>query len=142
MRTSDEIRAAMLSYLKSKTSVTSLLGGGAVALKESKWQGSDFVYPAIRLSMDLMPSINGCGPDVADFVIETFSEEKSSLQADTISGVMAELLHKHPFSATIQLPSQSPATLKFPIVVVRKVEKAERSIYAWVSKIQLHTQVV
>ncbi|HEY6021431.1 MAG TPA: hypothetical protein VIY48_16450 [Candidatus Paceibacterota bacterium] len=141
MRTSDEVRAAGLAYLKSKTVITSLLSSSG-DIKEAQWQGVDFVYPAIRLSLDFLPSINGCGPDKAEFTIETFSEEKSSLQAETISAAMETLLHKHPFSVTIQLPNQSPKTIKFPIVVVTKVLKAERSIYGWRSQINLTTQVV
>lgn len=140
-----ELQAAMVAYLKSQNSVTSLLSSGgssATEIRECSWQGTDFQYPNIRVGVDLMPSINGCGPDKADYIIETFSDKKSSLEADTISSAMAKLLHKHPFSVTITLPLQSPVTLNFPVVVVVQVAKAERTIYGWLSKIQLRTQVV
>lgn len=141
MRTSDEVRAGLLAYFKSKSNITSLLASSG-SIKEAQWQGVDFVYPAIRISVDFIPSINGCGPDKAEFVVESFSEEKSSLQVETISAAMETLLHKHPFSVTITLPGHSPTVIKFPIVVVTRVLKAERSIFGWRSQIDLTTQVV
>lgn len=141
MRTSDEVRAAGLAYFKSQTSITSLLASSG-SIKEAQWQGTDFVYPAIRLSVDFMPSINRCGPDKAEWTIETFSEEKASMQAETISAALARLLHGHPFSIQIQLPNQPVTTVKFPVVIVTSVEKAERSIYGWRSQVNLSTQVV
>lgn len=141
MRTGDEARAALLAYLKSQSVITTLLASSG-SIKEAQWQGVDFVYPAVRLSMDFIPSINGCGPDKAEFTIENFSEEKSSAQAETITSAMVKLLHKRPFSVSITLPSQAPVTVKFPIVVVTRVTRAERSIYGWKSQISLSTQVV
>ena len=60
MRSIEEVQGAMISYLKSQSPVTSLLGG-TTEIRESEWQGTDFVYPAVRLSIDWMPSVNGCG---------------------------------------------------------------------------------
>lgn len=145
MQTSDVLQAGMIAHIKSQTSVVALLtagGTGAQEVRECEWQSTDFKYPNIRVSVDLFPTINGCGPDKANFLIETFSEQKSSLEAETIASTMAKLFHKHPFSVTVTMPNQSPTTLKFPIVVVTEVMKAERSIYGWLSKVVLHTQVV
>lgn len=141
MRTVDEVQAAMVAYLKSKPAVTSLLPD-TKEIRESYWQGTDFSYPNIRVCVDFMPSINGCGPDKADITLESFSEEKSSRQAELLSSAMTKLLHKHPFSVTIQLPNQSSTTVKFPIVVVAKTDKAERSIFGWLSRTLLRVQVV
>lgn len=133
MRDTVEIKSAMLSYLKSQISVTSLLLNSK-EIRESQWQGTDFSYPAIRISVDLFPSINGCGLDRADFVIETFVEEKSSLSADALSSSLYRLLHKHPFASL---------GVKFPIVVVSKISKPIRTTYGtWKSDVTLTTQCI
>lgn len=141
MRTVDEVQAAMIAYLKSKSAITSLLPSSS-EIRESFWQSTDFSYPNVRVCVDFMPSINGCGPDKADVTIENFSEEKSSREAELLSAAESKLLHKHPFSIQIQLPNQSPVTVKFPIVVVARTDKAERSIYGWLSKTTVRVQVV
>lgn len=141
MRTVDEVQAAMIAYLKSKSAITSLLPSSS-EIRESFWQSTDFSYPNVRVCVDFMPSINGCGPDKADVTIENFSEEKSSREAELLSAAESKILHKHPFSIQIQLPNQSPVTVKFPIVVVARTDKAERSIYGWLSKTTVRVQVV
>lgn len=138
MRSSIDTKAAMIVYLKSQPTVTALVS--ATEIRERQWQGEDFVFPAIRVSLDFMPSINGCGPDDADFMLEVFSEKPSSLEADTVAGVLSSLLHKHAFSAIT--PTTPPVTVKFPVVIVTKVDKAERSVYGWLSRVNLKTQVV
>lgn len=132
MQNSITTKSAMLGYLKSQASITSLLGS-PTDIKERQWQGEDFEFPAIRVSLDYMPSLNGCGPDDAEFMIEVFSDKPSSMEADNISGTISTLLHKHPFTYS---------GVKFPVVIVTKVDKAERSIYGWLSRINLKIQVV
>lgn len=136
MRTSDEARAAMVAYLKTKVTRCQ-----SEEIREAEYQSQDWVYPGIRVSVDFIPSVNGCGPDVADFVIESFSEQKSSLEAEQMSAEMVKFLHKHPFSRTITLPGSAPVTVQFPVVVVTSVERADRSIFAWLSRVRVHTQV-
>ena len=102
-------------------------------IRETEWQGTDFTYPNIRVSLDFMPSINGCGPDDADVYIEVFSEEKSSKEATTIASMIVGLYHKHPFTS---------GGVDFSTVVVRKASAPERSIYAWVSKVHIYCKGV
>ena len=129
-----EVKSSMLAYLKAYTPLTSLLlGVSGTSIKETQYQGTDWTFPAIRISVDLLPSVNGCGPDDADFIIETFVAEKSSLSADVISGTIYKLLHKRAFTSL---------GVNFPTVVVKKVVKAEASIYGWKSQVQVHTQCV
>lgn len=132
MQSSVDVKAAFLAYLKSKSSLVSLLAA-AGSIKESQWQGEDFVYPAVRISLTFKPSINGCGPDDAEFIIENFSEQKSSKEAENMSSVETAFLHKKPFTQN---------GLKFPIVVVENVAKADASIYGWKSQVTVRTQVV
>jgi hypothetical protein len=126
-----EVKSAMISYLKSQSTVTTLISGSA-EIREASWQGTEFKFPAIRVAVDLFPSINGCGPDKADFLLESFVAEKSSLDADTISSAMYKLFHKKPFISN---------GLKFSVVVVTKITKAQPSVYGWKSQLFLTTQV-
>lgn len=132
MRTTVEIKSAMIAYIKSLPTVVSLLNNDPSRIKEAEWQGTDFAYPGIRVGVDLRPSINGCGPDTADWTIEAFSEQKSSLEADTITGTLAVLLHKKPFISN---------QIKFSTVVVKEVVRADASIYGWRSQLFLTTQM-
>lgn len=132
MPTTDLIQAAVLSYMKSKTSITSLLDSSD-GIKESQWQGDTFTYPAVRLSTSVYPSIDGCSPDKANIGIETYSEEKSSLQAQQISAAIQTVFHKVPFTSN---------GLRFSSVVVRSVEESNKDIYAWKSRVNLEVLVI
>jgi hypothetical protein len=121
----------MLSYLQSKSAITALLDDSG-QIKELQWQGTEFTYPAVRISVDIRPSVNGCGPDNADFMIDVFDEQKSSKTTSVLSGTIANALHKIPFTSN---------GLKFSTVVVQKVSRPERSISAWQSTITVQTQV-
>lgn len=114
-------QAAWIAYLKSKTQLVSLLDS-SLQIKEQQWQGDEFKYPAIRVAVDYFPSVNGCGTDDIDVMIDVFSEEKSSKQAAHIAAVLQSILHKHPFSQN---------GVKFPMVNVQKIQKPFRDIFAW-----------
>jgi len=130
--TSYKVQSAFLAYYKSQPSIVSLLVSGTVQIKESQWQGVDFTYPAIRVYVDLFPSVNGCGPDTAKVCTEIYSEQKSSKEAKVIAGTITNLMHKHPFTSN---------GLKFSMVRVTQEYKAERSIYAWMSRIEMEVLV-
>src|SRR5688572_8868497 len=116
--TGEDIQAAFIGYLKSKTIVTSLLASGtSQEIRESEWQGEDFSYPNIRIAVDMIPQ--ECGPYNADITIDTFSTEKSSKQASHISAILTGLLHKKPFTQS---------GLRFSTVRVMRVNRPDRSI--------------
>jgi len=117
----ESTQAAWVAYLKSKTQLVSLLDS-SLEIKESEYQADQFKYPAVRVSIDYFPSINGCGVDDIDVFIEVFSEEKSSKQAAHIAAVLQSLLHKHPFTQN---------GIKFPMVNVQKIHHPMRDIFAW-----------
>lgn len=106
-------QAAWVAYLKSKTQLTTLLANSG-QIKETQWQGDEYVYPAVRVHIDYYPSINGCGPDDIDVFIDVFSEQKSSKQAAHISAVLQSILQKKPFTQN---------GIQFPMVWVKKVNK-------------------
>ena len=116
-------QAAWIAYLKSKTQLTSLLSS-SLQVKETQYQGDVFDYPAVRVSIDYFPSVNGCGTDDIDVFIDVFSEEKSSKQAAHIAAVLNTILQKHPFTQN---------GIKFPMVWVKEIKKPVRDIFAWKS---------
>jgi hypothetical protein len=127
MSDGEKIQASWIAYLKSKPSVVSLLNN-SLQIKETSWQGDTFTYPAVRVHIDYMPSVNGCGPDDIDVFIDVFSEQKSSKEAAHIAAVLQGILHKHPFTSL---------GVNFPLVWVKKVDKPFRDIYAWKSVVHI-----
>lgn len=126
MTTGNDVQAAVVAHAKSKTSLTSLLSS-ASQIKELEWQGTDFVYPGVRISVDFYPPINGCQPR-ADVFFDVFSEQKSSNEASTIAGVIQDIYHRHPFTQS---------SVKFFSVIVNKVSKPDRTIYGWQSRVEI-----
>lgn len=126
------VQAAWIGNMKTRTPITELLlAPGATEIRETQWQGTDFDYPAVRIHADFMPSINRCGPDDADVYIDVFSAEKSSKQAAHIAAIIQETYHGHTFKYNGHL---------FCTVIVRKVEKPQRDIYGWNSRIHVFCQ--
>lgn len=89
------LKRGIVQHLKSDTTVTSLLSGTS-QIKESNYQGQDFVYPAIRI--DVQPQIPlGTGTDRVRlsrslWIIRVYSEDKSSAPANRLlSAVISSL---------------------------------------------------
>lgn len=117
------VQAAFIAKLKSMPDLTAeMIGVSGTEIREYQWQGVDFIYPAIRVYVDVYPSINGCGPDRAEICAEIFTDEKSSKKVKHMGGILLAHLHKHRFK------SQG---LDFSMVRVVQQKRAERSIFAW-----------
>jgi hypothetical protein len=96
------VQAAIISFLKSKVAITSLLVDNAgVAhpdeIREVEWQGDTFAYPNIRVDLgtqtDAIEETN-CDISNITFSILIFSELYSSKEANSIAGVIANIMHK------------------------------------------------
>lgn len=124
-------KAAWVAYLKSKTALVTLLNS-SLQIKEQQWQGDEFLYPAVRVSINYFPSIEGCGPDDIDVAIDVFSEQKSSKEVAHIASVLQSILHKHPFTQN---------GLKFFMVNVQKIDNPVRDIFAWKVTVPIKGQV-
>lgn len=125
-------QAAWIANLKTRPTLTALLtNGGANEIRETQYQGTDFQYPAVRVRLDFMPSVNRCGVDDADVYIEVFSAEKSSKQAAHISATIQDLYHGHPFSYQGHI---------FSTMIVKKVDKPLESIFGWKSVVHVFCQ--
>lgn len=124
-----DIQAALISHLKAQPTLTSQMTGvSGTEIREYQWQGADFVYPALRVYVDLQPSINGCGPDTTMLCIEVHSEDKSTLKCQQLTATLVTLLHKKRFKA---------GGLDFPMVRVTDVVRPERTIFGWMSKVNI-----
>ena len=98
----DYIKGAIVSRLKAQATIVAELDSSA-EIKEAQWQGRDFKYPAIRVSVSpIDPMQPDCNRWEVPFVIATFSEEASSYQADKISGIIHGVLHGKSFSQSIE----------------------------------------
>lgn len=123
----ESVQASWVAYLKSQLNLVALLDS-SLQIKELQWQGTEFLYPAVRVSVDYMPSVNGCGPDDIEVFIDVFSEQKSSKQAAHIAAVLQSILQKKPFTQN---------GIKFPLVWVKKVDRPYRDIFAWRSSLHI-----
>lgn len=98
--TNDQIQSALVSYLKSVSSITSSLTAGATEIREDQWQGEVFTYPNIRIRMiDNIPTGDHVGcPQNFNVSFMAFTEEASSKSAEVIAGIIGSALHGKSFS--------------------------------------------
>lgn len=119
----ESVQAAWIAKLKALPQLTSLMiGVSGTEIREAQWQGVDFIYPAVRVYVDVFPSINGCGPDRAEVCTEIYTDEKSSKTVKHFGGILIAQLHKHRFK------SQG---LDFMMVRAVQQKRAERAVPAW-----------
>jgi len=100
MITNNEIQQALITRLKDNTQYGIVALHAALTtdeeIRENQFQGTQFVYPAIRVNLTyLNPTENTpCRDDIfrSYFSIISYSESTSSLEADTIAGLVADAL--------------------------------------------------
>lgn len=64
-------------------------------VREDTWQGTTFSYPSVRLQLlTNQPDISCMNKHAITFIVHVFSEQASSLQADTIAGQIAANIHR------------------------------------------------
>lgn len=130
MSTPETFQSAWIADLLANPNVTALLGSSR-EVREVEWQGADFSYPNIRVTLDYFPSIERCGPDDADIYLEIFDEQKSSKKANHIASVIQEEYHGKPFTRN---------GVRFSTVIVRVIEHPDRDIYAWQRRVKIFCQ--
>lgn len=89
----EEIKTALIARLKAMPSVTAELPS-AKEIRESQYQGTDFLYPNIRVRVIANEPVgnSGCYHRV-QFGIQVHSEKASSEEAEHISGIIASDLN-------------------------------------------------
>jgi len=136
---SDElIQADLIAKLKSISTVTALLGGGANGIKEAQWQGDTFTYPAVRLDLEnnryYFDEQARCDLTEIEFSIYIFSEERSSKQCSQIKGLLEAALTGLGFSGTNARYPQ--LRLMDNVPAVREDERTWRSQLKYQSRVQ------
>jgi hypothetical protein len=89
------VQAAIISKLKGNSTIVATLNSSN-EIKESQWQGVDFLYPAVRVNIGTQSNDRRspyCNFGYLPFSIRVFSEQKSSLEADNIMGIINNELH-------------------------------------------------
>lgn len=94
MISNNSIQAALITYLKANSSLLAKLSSSA-DIKESQWQGTDFIYPAVRIDLGTqVPEGNPlCNYSSLPITVQVFTEDASSLNCDTIAGIIGNILH-------------------------------------------------
>lgn len=128
----ETFQSAWVADLLANTNIVTLLGNSR-EVRESEWQGTDFVYPNIRVAVDFRPSIERCGPDDADIYLEVFDEQKSSKKATHIASVIMQEYHGKPFTRN---------GIRFSTVIVRVIENPDRDEYSWQRRVKIFCQGV
>lgn len=130
----DQIQAGIVSYLKSKTTITSQLSD-TDEIREDQWQGRDFVYPNIRvrlISNSPQGDIRGGCNHLVSIGIQVFSEQDSSQQADRIAGIIGDMLHGRSFSSN---------SLNFHTTVTNLLPAVRSDIRTWRSEVLLQCTI-
>lgn len=126
-----DLQEAWIAYLKSIPATISPVTVAEV--REDSWKGEQFAYPNIRIKVDhTIPDINpNCNNATGLTMIEIFSEQKSSKEADTIAKNIATYLHGRKFTAS---------GIKFAGTIVEQIGGAvAQSDLVWKAEIQIRT---
>ena len=96
----NQIQAAIIARLKANATVTAEVI--ADEIREDQWQGTEFVYPNIRVKMisNKPEPASNCPQALVTLSVQVFSEDASSLEADDIAGIINGVLHATPFSSS------------------------------------------
>jgi len=129
-----KIQGGLVAYIKEQTEVTSLLAN-VNEVREDSWKGTDFAYPHVRVEMlPLRLSENQrCALSDSDASIIIFSEEKSSKEADTLAGVVAEQLRGKSFVRNGVRFSSISVDVIFPAMPTEERWRSEVSLKMIVS---------
>jgi hypothetical protein len=97
----DVIQAALIAKLKADTALVAFLTsfGAANEIRESQWQGRDFIYPNVRLELGTHTD-EGDPPcySTMPFTVYSYSEKDSSREANQLAGYVNQALEQKNFS--------------------------------------------
>lgn len=93
----DDIQAGLVSYLKAQTTIVNELNSSG-EIKEDQWQGTTFLYPAVRVDLGIQLPIANCSAANVNFSILCYSEKASSQEADQLSEIVNNQLHEKSFT--------------------------------------------
>lgn len=135
MRTVDEVQLALIERLKADSVLVTLLGT-ADQIKETEWQGANFVFPAVRVENTIKPNIAYCPPDDVEITIFCLSEQKSSKQCSLVAARVAKLLHN-----TRGITASNGVNFVFFRVTSITYPKQQEGQSVWISPVEISAQV-
>lgn len=129
----DDIRGALIDYMKSKPDIIAALGS-TTEIRERQWQGTEFDYPCIRVKINsIVPQMAGeCNIFDCSLSILVFSETASSSQADNIAGIINTILHRRSFEQ---------GSVKFNLWTSRLVEAIREDARTWRAELIIQATV-
>lgn len=95
----DLLQAAIVAALKADAPLVAVVGD---EIRESQWQGTDFVYPGVRVELYSGTPIGEKCVDthsLVGFTILCYSENDSSQEADQIAGLVVTALYLETLTA-------------------------------------------
>lgn len=129
MLRNDQIQAALIAYLKAQTDVTVEIGG-STEIREDQWQGTEFVYPNIRLRLiSTIPMDEKCSLQEISFAWMVFSESPSSLESDRIAGIIHTNLHEKSFTSS---------SIGFNIRTTELIPAFRRDARTWMAQVVMN----
>lgn len=96
----DLIQTAIIARLKAESSVTAEVN--AAEVREDQWQGTEFIYPNVRVRMINNVPVRGfeCNTGNIDMSVLVHTQDDSSRNADRIAGIINTVLHDVQFSSS------------------------------------------
>lgn len=98
MLSNADVQAGLIEYLKEQSELTFFLGGLSTEIRETQWQGRDFIYPAYRVRLGTQYPLSTCSASRITFGVQSFSEEASSRECDQMAGEANDVLHNKSFT--------------------------------------------
>ena len=135
MRTVDEVQIALIEHLKKDAALITLLGTPD-QIKETEWQGAEFVFPAVRVENTVKPNVVYCSPDDVEITIFCLSEKKSSKQCSLVAAEVANYLHN-----TRGITATNGVKFVFFRVASIPYPKQQEGQTVWVSPVEIVAQV-
>lgn len=130
--TNNEIQASIVAWLKGRPLIVAeILDSDEI--KEEQWQGTMFVYPAIRVRLISNKPENkqGCVQPIT-LGIQVYTEDASSKNCDRIAGIIGKELHSKQFSAS---------GLLFGMFITDLVPAYRRDAQTWMSEVLIKADV-
>lgn len=124
----NDIQAGLIQILKTNAPIIAVVS--VTEIRESQWQGTDFVYPAIRVQVaeNSPMADSACSTSIVKASIWVFTEDDSSFDCNDFAGIIANELHGHSFNSN---------SLAFASRVSKIVPARRSELRTWRSEVQI-----
>lgn len=125
------IQTSLVAYLKSKPTITAVVS--STEIREDQWQGTEFVYPNIRVRMmSNRPMESNCDVTEVTFAIQIFSQLDSSIEAEQIADIINTALHARSFESV---------GIRMSCFVTNRVPAFRQDVRTWRSELLMRATV-